>query len=264
MRDRLTCNQGRISSMEAPVVPSKLEARPPSARKSVFQPGDAHAVLAQVNAAGDDVKRPNQRDESRVILRRMLHSAQGRRRQNENVITDRDGRETQSQFGIMFFPPIWPMQGSTAMQASNSPNGRIIHGVGTYTGIIIQRWPLQAIPGFVAGFPVAAPAGAGPWPPFPPASVGKNSSGKGREPGRAGGFVGRALQGRVQLRLRHRGQQRAQQPRLQLLQIVLRRAAVGHRRDRADLETSLRSKPGFDRFAFNTVLFLMFPFKILI
>ena len=73
-------------------------------------PRRSHSTRAQMDAAANDVKRPYQRDKSGKILRRMLDRVPGPRRQNKDVVTDRDRRETQRQFGIMLFPPLWPVQ----------------------------------------------------------------------------------------------------------------------------------------------------------
>jgi len=69
---------------------------------------------------------------------------------------------------------------------------------------------------------------------------------KGREPSHAGSLVGRAPQDGVHLRLDHRGQQLAQEPRFELFELVLRDAAKRHGSQRAELEASFRLEVRLD------------------
>ena len=121
--------------MEAPVKAEEIGGQSAQRQEKHVSRGRSNTPRVQVNAAGDNVKRSNQDDETCVILRRVMKCRQRRGRQNENVIAHRDGRQKQRHLGMCVSPiRSANVKRSTAMQASNSPKGSIIHGVGEYTG----------------------------------------------------------------------------------------------------------------------------------
>ena len=62
------------------------------------------ALDVDVNAAGDDKQRADQQDEADVVFRDMPHPA--RRSQDQKVIAERDGAESERNLGVMPQPPF--------------------------------------------------------------------------------------------------------------------------------------------------------------
>ena len=65
--------QGRMSSIEAPVVPRRLASSAPRNRKSGVLERRRLALHVDVNAARDDVQGPDQRDEAHILVPDMQH-----------------------------------------------------------------------------------------------------------------------------------------------------------------------------------------------
>ena len=67
MRPRFIAIHGRISNIDAPIVPIRLANTAPNNRKSVFRNGATWSFCAQVNSAGDNEERADDNHECRVI-----------------------------------------------------------------------------------------------------------------------------------------------------------------------------------------------------
>ncbi len=103
----LARSSGRISSIDAPVVPMKLASSAPMPRNAVLTSGVPASDAAQVDAAGDDEERSEQRDEREVLAQRVVQPLLALVSDRGQVEEHRQARDqTQDQLVAVVLPEV--------------------------------------------------------------------------------------------------------------------------------------------------------------
>ena len=93
LRLSLARSSGRISSIDAPVVPMKLASTAPMARMAVFSPRRALEIAAHIDAARHRVQRRQQDHEGQVLGQQRMHQVgQGRTRTEHRCKGQQEGQ----------------------------------------------------------------------------------------------------------------------------------------------------------------------------
>ncbi len=106
MRYLFIRSHGRISSIEAPGGAQQIGDDRADEQEDHVGQRRGLALDVDVDAAGHDEQRADQRDEADVLLRGVQNGGGGRLGQDEQVIAQRDQRQSDGHLGIVAAPPV--------------------------------------------------------------------------------------------------------------------------------------------------------------
>ncbi len=99
-----------MSSIAAPVVPRILARIAPTHEENGIHQWGCPALDRDVDAAGHDIKRPDQRDEADVFMQ--CRAEDFRIVQHKKIVAGRHRPEAECDLGVMPQPPFWREDGS--------------------------------------------------------------------------------------------------------------------------------------------------------
>ena len=121
-RPRFIWSQGRMRSIEAPVVPSRLRCNGPEEQEKGVRAGRCPAFDAEVNAAGDHEERADEHDETEILVSGLQHALG--RAQDEDVVARCDGGQPGGELGVVPGPPGGLDHGRNRDDCQQQPEGQ--------------------------------------------------------------------------------------------------------------------------------------------